>query len=370
MKRTSLLLVAALGCGGTSVSPPIDAAVGDAAAGPLDPSRPESDAGTAADASMDARESDASNDTGASPPSESGTSSDAGTPADASPQGDASVACPRYAPAARTGFVAHSAVTEASGVVNSRRNADALWVHNDSGGQAQVFAITRAGGALATYTLEGARAVDWEDIAIGPGPQQGEPYLYIADIGDNGRSRSSVTIYRVLEPTPPSAASVIAPTSSLTGVESLVFRYPDGAHNAETLLVDPLSGDIFIVEKASDGDSQIFRAAAPHVPGSTRVMDSVGRLRFGAGALAGSVTTTGGDISPNGRSIAIRTYDRAFLWRRAPGQSVASALTGEPCAIPLATEGQGEALGFASDERGYFTLSEGRFVPISYYAIQ
>jgi hypothetical protein len=79
---------------------------------------------------------------------------------------------------------------------------------------------------------------------------------------------------------------------------------------------------------------------------------------------------SGAPISPSGRAIAIRTYNRAFLWRRAPGQSVAAALAGKPCPIPLAVEGQGEALGFASDERGYFTLSEGRAVPISYYARQ
>jgi hypothetical protein len=318
-------------------------------------------------ATEDASRQDASRETPDGSASDAAT--DAAGPVDATPVApDAAEACPTFAAAVRTGFVAHLSVQEASGVVNSRRNPEVLWVHNDSGGQAQIFALTRAGGALATYTVERATAVDWEDIAIGPGPQRGEPYLYIADIGDNGLSRSSIAVYRALEPNAPSAPSLLPPTLALTGAEKFVLRYPDGAHNAETLLVDPVTGDLFIVEKASNGDSQIFRAAAPLSATATITLESVGRLRFGTGALPGNVTTTGGDISASGRAIAIRTYDHAFLWRRAPGESVARALLGEPCALPLASEGQGEALGFASDEQGYFTLSEGRAVPISFYA--
>jgi hypothetical protein len=353
-------LVAASGCAGSPPSSEGDAATLDAAIA--------ADAAEAADAGA-WTPTDASTVDATAPTSDAGASGFDAAAADADVLlPDAAEACPSFAVGVRTGFVAHFSVQEASGVVNSRRNPDILWVHNDSGGQAQLFALTRAGGALATYTVEGATAVDWEDIAVGPGPQRGEPYLYIADIGDNGTSRSSIAVYRVLEPSAPATSTLLPPTIALQGAEKFVLRYPDGAHNAETLLVDPLTGDLFIVEKAASGDSQIFRAAAPLSSATTITLESVGRLRFGSGALAGNATTTGGDISPSGRAIAIRTYDRAFLWRRAPGESVARALAGEPCALPLASEGQGEALGFASDELGYFTLSEGRAVPISYYA--
>ena len=91
-------------------------------------------------------------------------------------------------------------------------------------------------------------------------------------------------------------------------------------------------------------------------------------LTFGAAPLPGNTTTTGGDISPAGDLIAIRTYSAAFAWRRVAGATIADALATPPCPIPLAKEGQGEALGFASDGGGYFTLSEGKFVPLSFYA--
>jgi hypothetical protein len=362
-RHATLLLL--IGCGGTPVAAPMDAGAGGS--GAADSSVvPSVDAGPdPVDAAL-AADADAPPD--ASTPAEASVGRDASTGVDAAAPADGGGACPTFAAPVRTGFVANFSVQEASGVVNGRRNADVLWVHNDSGGQPQVFALTRAGGALANYTLEGATAVDWEDISFGPGPRAGEPYLYIADIGDNGVSRTSIAVYRVLEPVAPTAATLLPPAVTLSGVEKFVLRYPDGAHNAETMFVDPLTGDLFIVEKAGNGDSQVFRAAAPLSTGVTITLEPVGRLRFGAGALPGNVTTTGGDISPSGRMIAIRTYDHAFLWRRAPGQSVASALTGVPCTLPLATEGQGEALGFASDERGYFTLSEGRAVSISYYA--
>ena len=74
---------------------------------------------------------------------------------------------------------------EVSGVVASRVHTPDLWVHNDSGGEPAVYAITPDGALLGAYTIDGATNVDWEDIAVGPGPQPGTSYLYVADIGDN-----------------------------------------------------------------------------------------------------------------------------------------------------------------------------------------
>ena len=60
---------------------------------------------------------------------------------------------------------------EVSGVVASRVHPPVLWVHNDSGGKPAVYAIAPDGTSLGAYRVDGARAVDWEDIAVGPGPE-------------------------------------------------------------------------------------------------------------------------------------------------------------------------------------------------------
>ena len=111
-----------------------------------------------------------------------------------------SAGCPSFATGVVTGQVASRAIIEASGMVASRKNPGVLWVHNDSGDSARVFALSYHGDLLASYNLTGASAVDWEDMALGPGPDPGKEYLYLADIGDNRRKRSFVTIYRIPEP--------------------------------------------------------------------------------------------------------------------------------------------------------------------------
>ena len=54
-------------------------------------------------------------------------------------------------------------------------------------------------------------------------------------IGVNGRKRTTVAVHRVVE------QSVLAKTGNLTPT-TYVFRYPDGAHDSETLLVNPTMG--------------------------------------------------------------------------------------------------------------------------------
>ena len=135
------------------------------------------------------------------------------------------------------GTVETELLTEVSGLVASRSQEDTLWAHNDSGDVARVFAMAVDGRHLGSYTLAGVEAIDWEDMAIGPGPVEGEDYLYLGDIGDNPAERPEIIIYRVLEPD----AGV---SGTLTDIETLVLRYPDRPHDAEVLLVDRFDGAI------------------------------------------------------------------------------------------------------------------------------
>src|SRR5262245_26721432 len=79
-------------------------------------------------------------------------------------------AVPSFTSGIQTGTLLNSAIKEASGIAASRMNANVLWTFNDSGNPNQIFPITSAGANLGTYTLTGTTNVDWEDIAVGPGP--------------------------------------------------------------------------------------------------------------------------------------------------------------------------------------------------------
>lgn len=191
--------------------------------------------------------------------------------------------------------------------------------------------------------------VDWEDLAVGPGKRPGGFDLYVGDIGDNNAARPDITVYRVPEPAVDLAQQPV--DAALPGAEALVFTYPEGqAHDAETLLVDPARGDLCTVTKRLDGLSEVFCAAAPLASGALTLAASLD-----VGSLA-----TGGSVSPDGRLVAIRTYFDARLWRRNLEEPLAAAFTGPTCTLPLVFEMQGEALGFAADGLGYFTVSEGQ----------
>ncbi len=240
-----------------------------------------------------------------------------------------------------------------------------MWTHNDSGDGNRVFALTTSGELLATYDLDGPRARDWEDLAVGPGPDPRLTYVYVGDVGDNLLRRDNLRLRRFPEPPVPRGGE--PPTIPLEGVEDFNLVYPDGRHNCETLMVDPRNGDVYLVVKSSDGISGVYRAAAPLPDEGDVQLEWVASLTFGVRPLPGSRNTTGGDISPSGDAILIRSYGSAYLWRRGPNATVAEALRTPPCPMPLAREQQGEAIGFAADGNGYYTVSEGQNPPMHFY---
>ncbi len=245
---------------------------------------------------------------------------------------------------------------EISGIDASIKNPGVYWVHNDSGDTARIFAVdSKTGATLGTYNLSGAHASDWEDIEVGPGPDPTKSYVYVADIGDNSLNRSSVTIYRIPEPTVTGTASNPT-TTTVTGVDTFNLKYPDGSHNAESFIVDPKSGQMLIIDKTSAGNPHIYAAPGGLASGSTTTLKDVGTLPLGTG---GGNLVTGADVSPDGTEVAVRTYDHVLLWNRDPSQDIATVLEQKPVMGPVPNEQQGEAIAFNNDGLGYVTTSEG-----------
>lgn len=271
--------------------------------------------------------------------------------------GEMPLVCPQVADPVEIAELDDKDIEEASGLVASRTQPGVFWVHNDSGDDPRFFAVDGAGQRLGVFNVGGgADAEDWEDMSSGPGPGPGE-YLYFGDIGDNAEKRAKITVYRVPEP---DAASARGGEVDLDDVEILDLVYPDTAHNAETLLVDPQTGDLVIVAKGVP--TRVFVLPGPVAAGGPYMLEEVAPIDFAP------VIATGGDISPNGEFIAVRTYTVALLWLRPPGTSIAEAFAGAPCPIPLADESQGETLSFAGDGSGYYTVSEGSEEPLYWYA--
>ena len=257
----------------------------------------------------------------------------------------------------KVGQIRSARLAEISGLVAGRRNPGVLWVHNDSGDDPRVYAVNTQGDLVATAWVTGAQARDWEDIAAGPGPQPGAAYLYIGDIGDNAGRYPSITIYRVKEPrVDPNAGQQEIKTEP---AEAIRLAYVGGPRDAETLLVDPLTRDLYVISKR-ELFSRVYRAPYPQSTSQTGRLERVCLLPWGF--------ATGGDVSPDGTRVIVRSMAWASLWTRDPAQPLWQAFRGKALALPLAAEPQGEAIAFDPQGRGYYTVSEGKDPAIYYFS--
>lgn len=274
-------------------------------------------------------------------------------------------AAPTFANGVAAGVVSIPQLDECSGLIASRNNAGVLWAHNDSGDDARIFALSTQGQLLGIYELTGnATHVDYEDIAIGPGPVPNVSYLYVGDIGDNDADRKNIRIYQIPEPAVYARQQANPPTRDLKGTRRIVLTYPDGAHNAEALFIDPTTGDLFIVTKEPTTSRIYTVTQAALNAGNKADLTYVRDLVFDVPSAA--------DMSATGREIIIRQEDFARLWTRTNGESIAAALATTPIVVPVIgrpLEGNGEAIAFDADGNGYFTLSESSSAePLYYFA--
>jgi PKD repeat protein len=249
--------------------------------------------------------------------------------------------CPDVAEPVQVGVLGHDELDEASGLSHSPSGV--LWTHNDSGDTPRLFALATTGETLGTVTLIDAPDGDWEDSTRLVGSDQ--VTLFVGDIGDNAADRDAVIVYVLAEPEPTGDVAV-------DDWLALELSYPDGPRNADTLMVDPVDGALLIV--ADDGG--LYRKPAPHEPGTHTVMAHVATLPLDR--------PTGGELSPMGDRLAVRNGSEARLWLIDRSLPLADSLDGPGCPVPLADEVRGEALAFAADGSGIYTVSEELYQPI------
>jgi len=273
------------------------------------------------------------------------------------------------------GLMTDPALDEVSGLAVSRTHPGTLWVENDSGNPAAIYAV-RAGGALqATLKIEGAPNIDWEDIAAFD--EGGHHYLLLADTGDNGGIRKTLSLYAIEEPS-------VLRNATVRPVWSIRFRWPDGPRDCEALAVDAHRGEILLVTKKRV-PPQLFRlplhpagqglqtaeligsVAGIPAPTAEELEDSPGYGRYLA-------QITAADISADGRLFALMDYRRVYLYRRRGNgtigdQSWAQALARTPQQLSFGWLPQAEALGFTPAGDALYVSGEHVPAPIVRIAV-
>ncbi|MEV5747776.1 hypothetical protein AB0L00_08145 [Actinoallomurus sp. NPDC052308] len=256
--------------------------------------------------------------------------------------------------------VADPAITQASGLATSE-NGRVLYSHEDSGRSTDVFGLDAKGKAQFTVRLPAGSNQDWEDISA-VRLRNGKRAIYLGDIGDALRVRQTAKKsgrrdYAVLKFDEPPANSTgqVSPA----GLETYRLRYADGVpgRNAETLLVQPGTGRVFVVTKTETAQqvASLWEAPASLNPQGVNLLRKV---------LDVPVTrASGGDFSPTGDRVVIRNDDTAYVWWINDGD-VAKSLTEKPAEVLLPQQQQGEGVTFTPDGHSLLVNSEGVGQPI------
>lgn len=268
-------------------------------------------------------------------------------------------------------------IHEASGIAASRAAPDTYYIHNDSGNPPLVFQVDRDGRILRTIHLAGARNLDWEDVAMAPravpatapatvaAAPASVPAaaaaafdVCVADIGDNGARRRTLTIYRFAD----APRAVWGGADESVRATAFTLRLPDGPQNAEGFAVDPLTGDGYLFTKRADGNADVYRLSAPWPADGETILTRVMRIDFG-GRRPMETMVTAADISPDGRRLVLRSYTCGWEWTFPPDRAAGSmplepVLRAAPRRVDLAAEPQGEALCYSADGAALLTISE------------
>jgi hypothetical protein len=245
------------------------------------------------------------------------------------------------------GKVEHDDIDEASGLAASRINKNMLWTHNDSGDDARLFLMTDSARHVGVFYLKDAVWRDAEDIAIGPGPKESISYIYLGDIGDNWARNEIKQIYRFPEPNVSGRKRPI--TDTIKNYDVFHYRFPDAIRDAETLMIDPNTKDLYIVSKR-EINVVMYKMAYPYAPNDTVTLEIVGNLPLSI--------IVGGDISPDGSEVLLKSYNEIYYYKLKPGEGIESIIHKQPERLPYAIEPQGEAIAWSADASGYYTVSE------------
>lgn len=260
------------------------------------------------------------------------------------------------------GLVFDGRLPEISGLAASRRHEDVLWAINDGGNDAALYALTRRGRVVSRHRIRGVSNTDWEDLSAFE--LDGRRYLLVADVGDNGGLRRTLQLHAIAEP------------DALDGAElrpawSVAFRWPDGARDAEAVAVDAAAGQVLLVSKRErparlyavplrprDGARQVARTLGP-LAGIPQPTASERRAHHSRARLKGQVTAA--DLSPDGRTLALMTYNDLLLYRRRDGEPWAAAVARAPRIRKLPWIPLAEALAWTRGGRGL--IATGEFEP-------
>lgn len=177
------------------------------------------------------------------------------------------------------------------------------------------------------------------------------------------KPRTVLRIYRVAEPAVANDDSESSRKHPLPAApaELLTFSYPDGPQDAESLLVEPRSGNIYILTKNQNKPSGVYLLKQVF---GTATVEAVRVSELTVPAVPNGLLT-GGDISADGRHVVICDYFAAYELPLPKGAANFDEVWKQkPATIDLGDREQGEAIAYSADGNTLFATSEKKNEPI------
>ena len=266
------------------------------------------------------------------------------------------------------GIVTDPALGELSGLAPSRQLAERYWAINDGGNGNHLLLIDTRGRVQRQLTVDGVENIDWEDLASFT--WQGEPWLLIADTGDNSGLRKYVSLWLLREPDPDGSDHSIRPARELR------LRYPDEPHDVEAMTVDAASAMVYLLSKRTV--PPVLYAVPLDAAGKAEVatatvvakLDGIPQPTEREIARDGSLSrfrsqATALELDCSGRGLLVLTYDAVYRFRRDPGQAWGEALRGQkPARSSITLLPQAEAMALDDQCRNLLIGSEKAPVPL------
>jgi len=249
-----------------------------------------------------------------------------------------------FLPSQRLAELTKNELEEVSGLAASITNPGLLWTHNDSGNPAIVYLIDEKLEIRLACKLVGVKNRDWEDITVGPGPEEGKQYIYVGDIGDNNAKHDLKYIYRFEEP----SLDHVSGEVNITDFDTIVFKLGDAKKDTETIMIHPRTRNIYLVSKREE-PVHVYELRYPFNIQDTLVASSITTIPL--------TRIVGGSFSPKGDEVLLKNYDNIYYWKLGDGP-IAEGLKEKPQILRYTEEPQGEAITFNLDASGFYTLSE------------
>jgi len=216
-----------------------------------------------------------------------------------------------------------------------------------------LFLIDRSGQTLASLVIEGAQAVDWEDIASFKHGTHN--YLLIGDVGDNAAKRQLCTLYVVQEPRIDREAQ--PRVGNLLPFITIPFTYEDGPHDCESVAVDATSGTIYLVSKGKGDECKVYELFLP-------VEEVTKQLVARMIAKLDVSKATAMDISPDGLRAVVLTYGDAYEYTRGKAETWTDAFARQGRVLTMPRRVTGESICYGADGKTLYLTSERALQPL------